>query len=105
MHLPKLQRVPELDALRGIFLAWMILVHLPTHFSNYLDQPFGFVSSAEGFVFLSAVLVGRIYYRQHMLDQKGVRTHLWRRSLKIYAYHMALLAFAFTVLAVYAVHT
>ena len=105
MHLPKLQRLPELDALRGIFLAWMILVHLPTHLSSYVDQPFGFVSSAEGFVFLSAVLVGRIYYRQHMLDQKGVRAHLWRRSLKLYAYHMALLAFAFTVLAVYAVHT
>ncbi len=103
MHLPKLQRLPELDALRGLFLVWMILVHLPTHFSNYADQPFGFVSAAEGFVFLSALLVGRIYYREHMLDEGGVRRHLWRRSLKIYGYHMALLAFAFTVVAVYAV--
>jgi len=105
MHLPKLQRLPELDALRGIFLVWMILVHLPTRISNFADQPFGFVSAAEGFVFLSAVLVGRIYYREHMLDEKGVRRHLWRRSFKIYAYHMALIAFAFTILAVYAVHT
>jgi hypothetical protein len=105
MHLPKLKRLPELDALRGLFLVWMILVHLPTHISNFVDQPFGFVSSAEGFVFLSAVLVGRIYYREHMLDEKNVRRHLWRRSLKIYAYHIALLAFAFSVLSVYAVHT
>jgi hypothetical protein len=104
MHLPKLRRLPELDALRGLFLVWMILVHLPTHFSNFADQPFGFVSAAEGFVFLSALLVGRIYYREHMLDQKNVRRHLWRRSLKIYAYHMVLIGFAFTVLAVYAVH-
>ena len=104
MHLPKLERRPELDALRGIFLAWMILVHLPTHISNYADQPFGFVSAAEGFVFLSALLVGRIYSREHMLDESGVRKHLWRRSLKIYGYHLALLTFAFTILAAYAVH-
>ncbi len=104
MHLPRLERRPELDALRGIFLAWMILVHLPTRISNFADQPFGFVSAAEGFVFLSALLVGRIYSREHSLDQSGVRRHLWRRSLKIYAYHVALLTFAFTVLAAYAVH-
>lgn len=105
MHFPKLERRPELDALRGLFLVWMILVHLPTHFSNYADQPFGFVSAAEGFVFLSALLVGRIYFREHMVDESGVRRHLWRRSLKIYAYHMVLIAFAFTVVAAYAVHT
>ena len=104
MHLPRLERRPELDALRGLFLAWMILVHLPTHISNFVDQPFGFVSAAEGFVFLSALLVGRIYSREHQLDESGVRRHLWRRSLRIYAYHLALLAFAFTVLAAYAVH-
>ena len=105
MHLPKLERRPELDALRGTFLAWMILVHLPTHFSNMAAQPFGFVSAAEGFVFLSALLVGRIYSREHQLDENRVRKHLWRRSLRIYAYHLALLAFAFTILAAYAVHT
>lgn len=104
MHFPKLERRPELDALRGLFLAWMILVHLPTHFSNYADQPFGFVSAAEGFIFLSALLVGRIYAREHSVDSPGVRRHLWRRSLKIYGYHMALLTFAFTVVAAYAVH-
>jgi hypothetical protein len=104
MHLPKLERRPELDALRGLFLVWMILVHLPTHISNFADQPFGFVSAAEGFVFLSALLVGRIYSREHMVDEGGVRRHLWRRSLKIYGYHMVLIAFAFTVVAAYAVH-
>ncbi len=105
MHFPKLERRPELDALRGLFLAWMILVHLPTHFSNMAAQPFGFVSAAEGFVFLSALLVGRIYSREHQLDQSHVRRHLWRRSFRLYAYHLALLAFAFTILAAYAVHT
>lgn len=104
MHFPKLERRPELDALRGIFLAWMIFVHLPTRFSDLAAQPFGFVSAAEGFVLLSALLVARIYSREHSVDAGGVRRHLWRRSLKIYGYHLALIAFTFTVVAAYAVH-
>ena len=52
MKFPKLPRKPELDALRGLFLVWMTLTHLPTKFSDLVNQPFGFVSSAEGFVFL-----------------------------------------------------
>lgn len=105
MHLPKLQRLPELDALRGLFLVWMTLTHLPTHFSNLVNEPFGFISSAEGFVFLSALLIGRLYIRKMLQDPAGVRAHMWKRSLKLYAYHMFLLAFAFTVAATWAVHS
>lgn len=104
MHFPKLQRLPELDALRGLFLVWMTLTHLPTHFSNLVNEPFGFISSADGFVFLSALLIGRLYIRKMMQDPAGVRAHMWKRSLKLYAYHMFLLAFAFTVAATWAVH-
>lgn len=104
MHLPKLQRLPELDALRGLFLVWMTLTHLPTHFSNLVNEPFGFISSADGFVFMSALLIGRLYIRKSMADPAGVRAHMWKRSLKLYAYHMFLLAFAFTVGAAWAVH-
>ncbi len=105
MHLPKLERRPELDALRGLFLVWMTLTHLPTRFSDFVNQPIGFVSSAEGFVFLSALLVGRIYMRELMQDEAGVHRKLWKRSLKIYSYHLLMLAFAFTIAATYAVHT
>ena len=104
MHFPKLQRLPELDALRGLFLVWMTLTHLPTRFSNLVNEPFGFISSAEGFVFLSALLIGRLYIRKSMEDPAGVRAHMWKRSLKLYAYHMFLLAFAFTVGAAWAGH-
>ena len=105
MHFPKLQRLPELDALRGLFLVWMTLTHLPTRISDFLNEPFGFISSAEGFVFLSALLIGRLYIRKSMEDPAGVRAHLWKRSLKLYAYHMFLLVFAFTIAASWAVHT
>jgi hypothetical protein len=105
MHLPRLERRPELDALRGLFLVWMTLTHLPTRFADFVNQPLGFVSSAEGFVFISALLVGRLYIRDWVLNPTNVRARLWKRSLKIYGYHLLMLALAFTVVAAFAVHT
>ena len=105
MHLPKLERRPELDALRGLFLVWMTLTHLPTRFADFVNQPLGFVSSAEGFVFISALLVGRLYIRDWVQNPANVRARLWKRSLKIYGYHLLMLAIAFTVVAGFAVHT
>jgi hypothetical protein len=105
MKLPHLERRPELDALRGLFLVWMTLTHLPTRFSDFVNQPIGFVSAAEGFVFISALLVGRIYMRDSLQNGSGVRVTLWKRSLKIYAYHLLMLTLLFTVAAAFAVHT
>ena len=98
-----LPRKPEFDALRGLFLVWMTLTHLPTRLSDLVNQPFGFVSSAEGFVFLSALLVGRVYMRQSLEDPGGLRTKLWKRALRVYAYHVTLLLLAFTFAAAFAV--
>jgi hypothetical protein len=103
--LPKLERKPEIDALRGLFLVWMTLTHLPTHFSDFVNQPFGFVSSAEGFVFLSALLVARLYIRKAAEDESALRAKLWKRAFKIYSYHVILLALAFTIAAAFAVTT
>ncbi|HEV2275739.1 MAG TPA: OpgC domain-containing protein [Acidobacteriaceae bacterium] len=105
LRLGKLPRVPELDALRGLFLVWMTLTHLPTRLSNLVNQPFGFVSSAEGFVFLSALLVARLSIHMAEDDHGALHTKLWKRALRIYAYHLILLAMAFTVAAAYAVTT
>jgi hypothetical protein len=101
----KARRSPELDALRGLFLVWMTLTHMPTHFSDWVNQPLGFVSSAEGFVFLSAMLVSRVYMQDALTDESGMRSKLWRRTLKIYGYHLLMLTFAFTVAAAFAAAT
>src|SRR5215472_1784307 len=93
MHLPKLERRPELDALRGLFLVWMTFTHMPTRFSDFVNQPFGFVTSAEGFVFMSALLVSRVYLRDEQQSETELRARLWRRTLKIYSYHLLMLAF------------
>ena len=69
----------ELDAARGVMLVWITLTHLPTAASHYVNQPFGFVSAAEGFIFLSALFTGRIYYR--LADHDGYRAmtrSFWR---------------------------
>ncbi len=105
MRFPKLERRPELDALRGLFLVWMTLTHMPTRLSEWVNQPFGFLSSAEGFVFLSALLVARIYSRQAAEDSAGLQTKLWRRAFKIYGIHVLMLTLAFTVVAALAAET
>jgi hypothetical protein len=97
-----LTRKPEFDALRGLFLVWMTLTHLPTRMSDLVNQPFGFVSSAEGFVFLSALLVGRVYMRQALEGTDQLRFKLWKRALRVYAYHVSLLLLAFTFAAAFA---
>jgi hypothetical protein len=101
---PVLRRREELDILRGVLLVLMAVTHLPTRLSLYSSQPFGFVSAAEGFVFLSAFLVGSTYSRklvEHGSDY--VRARLWQRAGKLYIAHLALLLFAFTIVAAIAV--
>lgn len=84
----------------------MTLTHLPTHASVYSNQTFGFVSAAEGFIFLSALLCGRVFGKK--LKEQGPE-FVWRklgaRAGRLYAYHLFLLAVAFTVVARVAVHT
>lgn len=96
----------ELDALRGLMLVLMTFTHLPTRWSDPLGQPFGFVSAAEGFVFLSAFMAGQVYTRK---AQRGGAPELtgafWRRALKLYAVQAALLLFLFSIVAALGVLT
>jgi len=103
LHTIAMPRRPELDALRGLFLVWMTLTHLPTHMSDFVNTPFGFVTSADGFVFLSAVLVSQIYLRRAAGDPDRLRTGLWKRAARLYLYHVFMLVVAFTAIAAIAV--
>ncbi len=97
-------RLIELDILRGFLLLWMTLTHLPTKASVLSNQTFGFVSGAEGFIFLSAFMIGQL---EHRVEGKRGYTatiaDVVRRIGRVYAYHVALLAIAFTVVAEIAV--
>jgi hypothetical protein len=101
-----MQRWWEIDALRGLMLILMTVTHLPTRFSEPLSQPFGFVSAAEGFVFLSAFMAGHIFTKR--AQREGIvamRRALLSRALKIYGCHVALLTFLFTIIAAVGITT
>src|ERR1700684_364211 len=86
-------------------LVWIALTHLPTAASAWVNQPFGFVGAAEGFIFLSALFTGRIYFRIAERDgYPAMRRKLWSRTLRLYGYHALLLVFAFLVAVPIAAH-
>lgn len=63
-----MRRLEALDGLRGYFLVFMVLNHL-VFTGGYLlvkvnHQELGFVQDAQGFVFLSGLLVGMVYAGQ-----------------------------------------
>ena len=98
-----MERQAELDWLRGLMLVLMTVTHVPTWFGAHLGQPFGFVSAAEGFVFLSAFLVGSVY--SHMARKRGfpaMRKAALGRAAKVYAAHVALVLLLFFVLVPFA---
>jgi hypothetical protein len=102
-HAP--QRRWELDALRGLMLVLMTLTHMPTMYSLPSGQPFGFVSAAEGFVFLSAFMAGRVYGRRARRDgMAAMQTAFHERALKLYLCQLGLLLLAFTLIAWLGVH-
>jgi hypothetical protein len=89
-----------LDVLRGFLLLGMTLTHLPTRASIIFNQTFGFVSDAEGFIFLAAFLVGQIEQRNDQrCGERCVLRDVLRRTCRIYFYQCALLAVAFTLVA------
>lgn len=85
-------RDSRVDALRGFFLIVMMVDHLPSHaLLRFSNQSFGFVSAAEGFVFVSGVVGAWVYGR--ILARQGaaaLRRRAWHRALDIYLTHLLL---------------
>jgi len=92
-------REPRLDALRGLMLVIMTIDHMPERLSSCTREALGFVSAAEGFVFLSGYVAGIVYSRA--LAQEG-SSALWgrvrRRFSRIYLYHIATFAVCFALM-------
>ncbi|MBV1787706.1 OpgC domain-containing protein [Marinobacterium sp. D7] len=99
MSATALVRDRRLDTLRGMFLVIMLIDHLGGYIASFTYQPFGFMSAAEGFIFLSGLMFGQIYARYVDEPSKLVRRSLARAWL-IYRYHatMVLLLAALALL-------
>lgn len=92
MKTEKKPRDARLDALRGLMLVLMAGVHVPTPLSHAVQEPFGFISNAEGFIFLSACLAGLIYGRAFWRDGwRAMSQRVWKRTGRIYVFHLAVL--------------
>ena len=92
-----------LDALRGLLVVAMALNHVPTTLDDFTNHPLGFMSSAEGFVFLSGLIGGYVYVKK--IWKKGVASAgacCWRRAGTIYAYHIAAFLIVFAWLGAFA---
>ncbi len=88
----KKSRDVRLDAVRGLLLVLMAAVHVPTPVSHFVQEPFGFMSEAEGFIFLSACLAGLAYGRTYwQAGWPAMSRRVWRRTGKIYLIHLAVL--------------
>lgn len=100
-----MERRTDLDLLRGLFIAWMTLNHTPTAIRLYTDQPLGFVSAAEGFIFLSAYLLGLLArWRSPPADAARFRSMLLRRARHLYLVHLGMLAWVFVIAGVLLPH-
>jgi hypothetical protein len=93
---PKMKRFSEFDILRGILLLMMSVDHSPSSLRRITDQPLGFFSTAECFVFVSAFLAGLVFRkRAEKLGFAAARASSIHRAGRIYRAHLVTLAFAF----------
>ncbi len=82
----------RLDAVRGLFLVIMAGVHVPSPLSHCLQEPFGFTSAAEGFIFLSACLAGMVYGKTYLKSGwTEMSRRVWNRAKLVYIVHLAVL--------------
>jgi hypothetical protein len=93
-----MKRLIELDILRGVLLLMMVVNHAPSQLRVFTDQPIGFFSTAEPFVFVSAFLAGLLFQRR--TEKQGfsaARAATVSRAFRIYRAHLVTLLFAFIV--------
>ncbi len=93
-----MKRFIELDILRGVLLLMMVVNHAPSPLRVFTDQPLGFFSTAEAFVFVSAFLAGLLFQRR--TEKQGfeaARAATVSRAFRIYRAHLVTLVFTFVV--------
>lgn len=88
-----MKRFEIIDGMRGYFLVFMLINHLIFVGGYWMmevnHRQFAFVEDAQGFVFLSGLLIGMVYARKMIKNgyEKG-RQLLFDRALELYRYAM-----------------
>ena len=90
-----MKRLDVIDGMRGYFLVFMLINHLVFAGGYWLveinHRQFTFVEDAQGFVFLSGLLIGMVYARRMLKEGYAAgRDKIWARAFELYRYAMAL---------------
>lgn len=96
-------RIKALDILRGYFLAVILIDHIelyPSGFDLLTGRGRLLVSAAEGFFFMSGLLVGMVYKRRLHLGMRFIFGKMWKRAAQLYV-GSVVLTLLFTALAIY----
>lgn len=95
-NLNTLLRLTHLDGFRGLFLVLMVTTHFSLLFPAELQylkyHYFGYVEDAQGFVFISGIVVGLVYGRRLLrAGKKFMIVSILNRIKTIYFYQFALI--------------
>jgi hypothetical protein len=81
------KRILAFDLIRGFFLLVIMVDHVelyPSLFDFFTGKGRLWVSAAEGFFFLSGLLIGMIYRRRLGLGMKFIFRKMWTRAAELY---------------------
>ncbi|ATC65296.1 hypothetical protein CMV30_15815 [Nibricoccus aquaticus] len=90
-------RHTHIDTLRGLLLVLMAVNHIPSDLHAVTDHPFGFMSAAEGFVFMAGLMAGYVYTRKWLRGNFRELFHACTsRTVTIYRWHALALILVFS---------
>jgi hypothetical protein len=84
-----MQRDNRIDSIRGLLLILITINHFGGRIADYVWQPLGFVSDAEGFIFISG-FVFALVYSKFLVNSKLFVKKTIHRCFTIYKYHFSL---------------
>ncbi len=77
----------RIDFMRGLIMIYLVVVHIEyfSLFSLFAWEHFAIISSAEGFVMLSGIVVGMVYGKRSRVEGLlPAAKKLWQRAFKLY---------------------
>lgn len=83
----KTKRILAFDLIRGFFLMMIMVDHIelyPNGWDFFTGKGRLWVSAAEGFFFLSGLLIGMMYKRRLHLGMKFIFKKMWKRAAQLY---------------------
>ncbi|MGH7157221.1 MAG: OpgC domain-containing protein [Candidatus Saccharimonadales bacterium] len=84
---PRSRRILAFDLIRGFFLLVIMIDHIelyPNGWDFFTGKGRLWVSAAEGFFFMSGLLIGMMYKRRLHLGMKFIFRKMWKRAAQLY---------------------